>query len=157
MSRAWCPVGRDDALQSGGNRPEKLLRSSPSLSFDGFSCILIKTHRRGWHVEAVCLDGSRPGFSGPAEVRELIKQVYRRRSRVVVEKDGIPVIALVSLPDFERWIRLDEEREERFKILDEIHAKNTDKSPEEVESDVADEIAAVRKERGDSSIRLSSA
>ena len=34
---------------------------------------------------------------------ELINQVYRRRLRVIVEKSGIPVAALVSLADLERW------------------------------------------------------
>jgi prevent-host-death family protein len=78
---------------------------------------------------------------------ELIKQVYLHRSRIVVEKGGIPVIALVSLPDLERWTRLDREREERYKILDEIHAKNADKSPEEVERDVAAEIGCPARDR----------
>src|SRR5436305_11571354 len=64
---------------------------------------------------------------------ELIKQVYSRRSRVIVEKGGIPVIAMVALPDLERWTRMDQEREERFKVLEEIRARNADKTAEEVE------------------------
>ena len=35
---------------------------------------------------------------------ELINQVYKRQVRVIVEKSGIPVIALVSLSDLERWL-----------------------------------------------------
>jgi hypothetical protein len=48
--------------------------------------------------------------------------------------------------DFERWTRLDREREERFRVIDEIHARNADREPDEVERDVAEEIASMRRE-----------
>lgn len=41
---------------------------------------------------------------------ELVDEVDKRHLRVVVEKSGIPVVALVSLADFERWVRLDHEQ-----------------------------------------------
>ncbi len=41
---------------------------------------------------------------------ELVNEVYKRHLRVVVEKSGIPVVAMVSLADFERWVRLDREQ-----------------------------------------------
>ncbi len=88
-----------------------------------------------------------PASQARQKFGELIKEVYSRRSRVVVEKGGIPVIALVALSDLERWTRLDQEREERFKVLDEIRAKNADKTPEEVEADVTAAVEAVRQER----------
>ena len=94
-----------------------------------------------------------PASAARQKFGELIKQVYNRRSRIVVEKGGIPVMAMVSLSDLERWLRLDEEREERYRVLDEIHEKNADRSPEEVEQDVAAEIAAIREERRASSRR----
>src|SRR4051812_27746355 len=71
---------------------------------------------------------------------ELIKKVYRHQSRVVVEKGGIPVAALVSLSDLERWTRQDEERERRFSVIDEVRQRNVDQTPEEVERDVDQEI-----------------
>ena len=42
---------------------------------------------------------------------ELVNEVYKRHVRIVVEKSGIPVVALVALSDFERWIRVDREQE----------------------------------------------
>jgi prevent-host-death family protein len=77
---------------------------------------------------------------------QLMKQVFNRESRVIVEKGGIPVVAMVSIADFKRWTRLDREREERFKIIDEIRARNADREPEEVERDVAEEIASMKGE-----------
>jgi prevent-host-death family protein len=88
-----------------------------------------------------------PASEARQKFGELIKQVYSRRSRVIVEKGGIPVSALVALPDLERWTRMDEEREERFKVLEEIRARNADKTAEEVERDVAEELAAVRRDK----------
>ena len=38
-------------------------------------------------------------------------------------------------------------REARFRVYDEIRARNRDKRPAEVEADVAEAVAAVRKER----------
>lgn len=97
-------------------------------------------------VDQPILTQSIPASEARQKFGELIKQVYNRQYRVIVEKGGIPVIAMVALPDLERWTRLDREREERFRVLDEIQARNQEKSPEEVERDVAEEIAALRAE-----------
>ncbi len=40
---------------------------------------------------------------------ELVNEVYKRHVRVIVEKSGIPVVALVALSDLERWLRLEGE------------------------------------------------
>jgi prevent-host-death family protein len=88
-----------------------------------------------------------PASEARQKFGELIKQVYSRRSRVIVEKGGIPVIALVALPDLERWTRMDQERDDRFKVLEEIRARNADKTAEEVERDVAEELVALRRDK----------
>jgi prevent-host-death family protein len=80
---------------------------------------------------------------------QLLNRVFRRQARVIVEKSGIPVAALISAVDLEQLTRLEAERHERFKLLDEIRARNFDKEPAEVEQDVAEEIAAMRRERRD--------
>ena len=43
---------------------------------------------------------------------ELVNDVYRRHVRYIVQKSGIPVVALVALSDLERWIQLDQEHDE---------------------------------------------
>jgi len=42
----------------------------------------------------------------------------------------------------------DAERRARFEAIEAIRAKNADKDPDEVEHDIAEEIAAMRVERG---------
>lgn len=81
-----------------------------------------------------------------AQWSQILNRVFRRQARVVVEKSGIPVAAIVSAQDLEQLRRLEEERAERFKVVEEIWARNLDKDPEEVERDVAEEIEAMRRE-----------
>lgn len=76
----------------------------------------------------------------------LVNQVYRREARVVVEKSGIPVAALVSTEDLKRLNQLDRERAERFSILDEMRAAFEDVSPEELEREAERALTEVRAE-----------
>lgn len=80
---------------------------------------------------------------------QLIDRVFRGGTRVVVEKSGIPVAAIISLQDLERFTQAEAEREERFKVLDRIRAKNADKDPEREERFIAEVVEAVRQDRYD--------
>jgi prevent-host-death family protein len=77
---------------------------------------------------------------------KLIAQVSRDEARVVVEEHGKPVAALVSPADLEQLRRLDTYRQDPWKVIDEIHAKNRDKNPDEVARDVAAAVSEVRSE-----------
>lgn len=79
----------------------------------------------------------------------LANDVYREETRVLVEKSGIPVAALVSPADLARLVRFDRERDERerdFAIIDEMREAFKDVPPEEIEREVAKAIAEVRAE-----------
>jgi prevent-host-death family protein len=90
------------------------------------------------------------------EFSQLLNKVFRRETRVVVEKHGIPVAAIISAQDLERFDQLEAERQARFTVLDEIQARNRDQDPDEVERDVAEEIATMRAERREQQARRSS-
>ncbi len=79
----------------------------------------------------------------------LVNKVYRKETRVLVEKSGIPVAALVSADDLRRLDRLDRERAERFKILEEFGEAFKDVPADELEREVARALAEVRAERRD--------
>lgn len=51
---------------------------------------------------------------------ELLNNVFRNQTRIVVEKSGIPVAAVISAEDLERLTKLEKQRAMRFKALDEI-------------------------------------
>jgi prevent-host-death family protein len=77
----------------------------------------------------------------------LVNRVHRRETRVLIAKSGIPMAAIVSARDLERLERLDRERAERFKILEEIGAAFKDVPFEELEREIARAIAGVRAAR----------
>jgi prevent-host-death family protein len=78
---------------------------------------------------------------------ELLNKVFRRETRVLVEKSGIPVAAIVSAEDLKRLDQLDRERAERFTVIDEVRRNFQDVSPEELEQEAARSLAEGRAER----------
>ncbi|MDQ3696295.1 MAG: type II toxin-antitoxin system Phd/YefM family antitoxin [Chloroflexota bacterium] len=80
----------------------------------------------------------------------LVNDVYREETRVLIEKSGIPVAALVSPADLDRLVRFDREREERerdFAIIDEMRESFKDVPPEEIERESIRIVAELRAEK----------
>ena len=73
---------------------------------------------------------------------ELLGQVHFGGQVVIVERFGRPMVAIIPVEDYQQLIA---EREARFQVLDEIRRRLPDLPVEEVEQDVAEAIAAVRK------------
>ncbi len=63
----------------------------------------------------------------------VLNRVFRKETRVVVEKSGIPVAAIVSADDLKRLDRLERERAERFGVIDEIRSAFAGVPDEEIE------------------------
>ena len=80
------------------------------------------------------------------DFKPLVKRVSKLETRVLVEEDGLPVAALVSPSDLDELTLLDGYRRDPWSVVDDIHADNRDKDPDEVERDVAEAIAEVRAE-----------
>ena len=81
-----------------------------------------------------------------AQWSKLLNDVFRRKARVIVEKSGIPVAAIISAQDLERWQRLEAERARRFAVIEEARAAFADVPDEEVEREVEKALAEVRAE-----------
>ena len=85
------------------------------------------------------------------QVREnwskVLTAVFRRQKRVVLEKAGIPVAAIVSAEDLKRLQQYDAERAADFAVIDRMRAAFKDVPQEELEREVAKAIAEVRTER----------
>jgi prevent-host-death family protein len=75
----------------------------------------------------------------------LVHQVYRKQSRVLVEKNGIPVAAIVSADDLDRLSRWEREREARFAVIDRMRAAFADVPPEEIEREAERTVAEARE------------
>ncbi len=78
---------------------------------------------------------------------QLLNRVFRRETRVLVEKRGIPVAAIISPDDLERLNLIDEERAERFNALDESWKAFEGVPLEDVEEEVTKAVASARKKQ----------
>ena len=76
---------------------------------------------------------------------QLLDRIYRADDRVVVEKSGIPVAAVISVRDLARLKRLEEERAERFAALDASWEAFQDVPVDQVEQEVAASVLTTRQ------------
>ena len=77
----------------------------------------------------------------------LVNKVYRKETRVLVEKAGIPVAALVSAEDLNRLEQLDRAWDERTNAIERFSQAFADVPVEEAEAEVARIIAERRQRR----------
>jgi hypothetical protein len=88
-----------------------------------------------------------------AAVREqwdqLLGKVAGGESRVLVERDGKPVAALISAADLVWLGQLEAQRADRFNILDRIGAAFEDVPLDELEEQVARALETIRQENRD--------
>ncbi len=76
----------------------------------------------------------------------LLTEVYAQQARVIIERGGIPVAAVVSPDDLARLERAEAEQEARLKVLARMREPFKDVPAEEIEREVARAISEVRRE-----------
>ena len=76
----------------------------------------------------------------------VLARVGRKEARVLVNENGTPVAAIVSANDLHRLDQLDQERIERFKVIDEMRVAFQDVPVEEIEREGERALAEVRAE-----------
>lgn len=118
-----------------------------SLTFASCCTILYRTHQEGGDMpEREPMTQTMKASEARAQWSQILNKVFRRQARVVVEKSGIPVAAIISAEDLERLNRLEEQRRERFKALEESQKAFEGIPDEEIEREVTKAIAEVRAE-----------
>jgi prevent-host-death family protein len=78
---------------------------------------------------------------------ETLDRVRRRETRVVVEKSGIPVGAVVSMDDLARLKRIDQDRAALLETLAETRRAFEGVPADEIEAEIERAIAEVEAER----------
>ncbi len=76
----------------------------------------------------------------------VVAAVSRNETRVILERDGRPVAAIISATDLERFVHYERQRAERFKVIDEMREAFKDVPPEEIERETDRIIARIRAE-----------
>lgn len=82
-----------------------------------------------------------------SQLSALVGKAFRGESRVIIQKSGIPVAALVSAADLERLTLLEERQQADFAILDRMRAAFADVPPADLEREVTRTLAQARSER----------
>jgi prevent-host-death family protein len=77
---------------------------------------------------------------------ELLSQVFKGETRVLVEKSGIPVAAIVSATDLNKLQQLESQQSERFKLLERLRAGFADLSEEQIQREVTEIIEKQRQQ-----------
>ena len=77
---------------------------------------------------------------------ELLNQVFKGETRVLVEKSGIPVAAIVSATDLNKLQQLESQQSERFKLLECLRAGFADLSAEQIQRAVTEIIEKQRQQ-----------
>lgn len=81
-----------------------------------------------------------------SQLVSLVHDVAQKQSRVLVEEEGAPVAALVSLEDYRQLTRLDAQIAERRRVVEAIREGFRDVPAEELERETAKAVAEVRAE-----------
>ena len=81
-----------------------------------------------------------------AQWDQVIEDVGQRRGRIVIERDGIPVAAVISAADLERLQRLADEWDAPFRVIDRMRAAFSDVPDDELERQVDKAVAEARAE-----------
>ena len=79
-----------------------------------------------------------------SQFSSLVDAVYHHETRVLIEKSGIPVAAIVSTADLSRLSQFDREREELFEAIDRMREAFKDVPAEEIEEETDRIIARNR-------------
>jgi prevent-host-death family protein len=77
---------------------------------------------------------------------ELLNQVFKGETRVLVEKSGIPVAAIVSPTDLNKLQQLESQQSERFKLLERLRTGFADLSEEQIQRAVTEIIEKQRQQ-----------
>lgn len=77
---------------------------------------------------------------------QVLLDVFQHKSRVLVNKGGIPVAAIIAADDLKRLERIERERAERFRVIAEGWEAFQDLDLGEVDAEVAEAVAQARAE-----------
>ncbi len=82
----------------------------------------------------------------PIEVRDklgqIIEEAYYSGKQFIIARRGKPMAAIVPIGEYEKWER---DREEFFKLIDQVWENNRQVDPARLAEDVAEAIRETRK------------
>jgi prevent-host-death family protein len=107
---------------------------------------MMTLYRRGGMHEREPMTKTMKASEARQQFSQLLNEVFRGEARVIVEKSGIPVAAIVSAEDFKQISRIEDERRRDFAILDIMREAFKDVPAEEIEREVSRALREIREE-----------
>ena len=88
-----------------------------------------------------------PALEARNHLGEIIKRSVVKGDCFIVEKSGIPMVAIINVQNYEEYKHLMEERENNFAVVERIRSKMPDMTEEEIHKLVNESVAAVRRKK----------
>ena len=85
-----------------------------------------------------------PALEARTQLGQIMKDVHGGKVRVLVEKSGVPMVAIISADEFRRVIA---ERESRFEAIDRVRRRLPPVPDVEIEQDVRVALKQGRRRR----------
>ena len=85
-----------------------------------------------------------PAVQARVHLGDIMNRAFKKGESFIVEKSGIPIIAIVSAAEY---TQLTQEREERFRVIDQIKRGLPNAAALEIETDINQVVKATRKRR----------
>lgn len=82
-----------------------------------------------------------PALEARTHLGEIMKKAYLGKEKFIVEKGGIPLVAIISVDEF---INLTESRKKRFEVYSKIQERGKKYRLKEIEKDIEEALKAVR-------------
>lgn len=86
-----------------------------------------------------------PAMEARTHFGEIMKKTVVKKVNFIVEKAGIPMVAILDVQSYEQYKQLLEERDRDFEMVNQIRSKIPDMAEEDIKALVEDSIKSVRK------------
>lgn len=83
-----------------------------------------------------------PALEARTHLGEIMKKVYLGKEKFIVEKGGIPLVAIISVDEF---ITLTESRKKRFEVYSKIQERGKKYRLKEIEKDIEEALKVIRE------------
>ena len=87
-----------------------------------------------------------PASEARQQLPQLLNTVHQGKTRIVVERSGIPIAAIVTIAELRQLEALDRDREELWAGMERMSDAFKDVPPEELEREVDRAVTQVRAE-----------
>jgi len=88
-----------------------------------------------------------PALEARTHLGEIMKKVFSKGERFIIEKSGIPMAVMINAKDYEEYEQWLERKGEMIRLMDQIRSKVSGASVEDIDRDVENALQVVRRKK----------